>query len=57
MKYTPLILIQIITYLLPFSAFAEIKTVTHTLKQPFGGSQSPDDARTAGFCQGKARSA
>ena len=39
--------------LLPFSAFAEIKTVIHTLKQPFGGSQSPDDARTAGIARAK----
>jgi tetratricopeptide (TPR) repeat protein len=39
--------------LLPLSAFAEIKTVTHTFKQPFGGSQSPDDARTAGIARAK----
>ena len=38
---------------LPLSAFAEIKTVTHTLKQSFGGSQSPDDARTAGIARAK----
>jgi tetratricopeptide (TPR) repeat protein len=43
-----------ITFLfLPLSAFTEIKTVTHTLKQPFGGSQSPDDARTAGIAKAK----
>ncbi len=39
--------------LLPLSAFAEIKTINHTLKQPFGGSQSPDDARTAGIARAK----
>jgi hypothetical protein len=27
--------------LLPVSAVGEIQTVTHTVKQPFGGSQSP----------------
>ncbi len=27
--------------------FAEVKTFIHTVKQPFGGSQSPDDARIA----------
>jgi hypothetical protein len=27
--------------LLPVSAFGEIQTVAHTVKQPFGGSQSP----------------
>ncbi|MDD2501764.1 MAG: tetratricopeptide repeat protein [Geobacter sp.] len=39
--------------LLPFSAHAEIKTITHTVQQPFGGSQSPDDARTAGIARAK----
>jgi tetratricopeptide (TPR) repeat protein len=41
------------TFLLPFSAYAEIKTITHAVKQPFGGSQSPDDARTAGIARAK----
>ncbi len=49
-----LIIIALFAFLLlPLSAFAEIKTVTHTLKQPFGGSQSPDDARTAGIARAK----
>jgi len=39
--------------LLPYPAFAEIKTITHTVQQPFGGSQSPDDARTAGIARAK----
>ena len=38
---------------IPLSAFAEIKTVTHIVQQPFGGSQSPDDARTAGVARAK----
>jgi len=46
-------IIALTTFLLPFPAFAEIKTVTNTVKQPFGGSQSPDDARTAGIARAK----
>ncbi|MEI6155332.1 MAG: tetratricopeptide repeat protein [Deltaproteobacteria bacterium] len=30
-----------------------MKTVTHTVKQPFGGSQSPDDARIAAVAKAK----
>jgi len=45
--------ILVATFLHPFSALAEIKTVTHTVQQPFGGSQSPDDARTAGIARAK----
>jgi tetratricopeptide (TPR) repeat protein len=49
-----LIIITLFAFLLlPLNALAEIKTVTHTLKQPFGGSQSPDDARTAGIARAK----
>ncbi|MDY7001281.1 MAG: tetratricopeptide repeat protein [Thermodesulfobacteriota bacterium] len=39
--------------LLAASAFAEIRTYTHTVKQPFGGSQSPDDARIAAIARAK----
>ena len=39
--------------LLPVSAFGEIQTVTHTVKQSFGGSQSPDDARIAAVAKAK----
>lgn len=39
--------------ILPGLAFAEIKIITHTVQQPFGGSQSPDDARTAGIARAK----
>ncbi|MFZ4441488.1 MAG: tetratricopeptide repeat protein, partial [Syntrophales bacterium] len=39
--------------LLPVSAFAEIQTITHTVKQPFGGSQSPDDARISAVAKAK----
>ena len=44
---------MIISILTPVAAIAEIKTVTHTLRQPFGGSQSPDDARVAGIVKAK----
>ena len=54
MNFKFLLTIQIISSLiLSIPAFAEIKTVTHTLKQPFGGSQSPDDARIAGIARAK----
>ena len=54
MKFNFLLIIQIVSSLiLSIPAFAEIKTVTHTLKQPFGGSQSPDDARIAGIARAK----
>lgn len=43
----------ILALLFPLSAHAEIKTITHTVQQPFGGSQSPDDARTAGIARAK----
>ena len=37
----------------PTSAFCEIQTITHAVKQPFGGSQSPDDARIAAIAKAK----
>ena len=42
-----------ILLLLPVSASGEIQTITHTVKQPFGGSQSPDDARIAAVAKAK----
>jgi tetratricopeptide (TPR) repeat protein len=39
--------------LLPVSAFGEIQNITHTVKQPFGGSQSPDDARISAIAKAK----
>lgn len=39
--------------LFPTYSFGEIQTVTHTVKQPFGGSQSPDDARIAAIAKAK----
>lgn len=43
----------ILALLFPLSAHAEIKVITHTVQQPFGGSQSPDDARIAGIARAK----
>jgi len=37
----------------PTSAMAEILTYTHTVRQPFSGSQSPDDALTAAVAKAK----
>jgi tetratricopeptide (TPR) repeat protein len=39
--------------LLPVSAVGEIQAVTHTVKQSFGGSQSPDDARISAVAKAK----
>jgi len=41
------------SFLQPITSFAEIKTITHTVQQPVGGSQAPDDARTAGIARAK----
>jgi tetratricopeptide (TPR) repeat protein len=43
----------ILLLLIPVSTFGEIQTITHTVKQPFGGSQSPDDARIAAVAKAK----
>ena len=39
--------------LISTNTFAEIKTYTYTVKQRFGGSQSPDDAGIAAIAKGK----
>ena len=46
MKKTLLLLVIMFFWFLP-PAQAEIKTFVHTVRQPFSGSQSPDDARVA----------
>lgn len=40
-------------FFVPNVSSAEIKTYTHTVKQTFGGSQSPDDARVAAISKAK----
>jgi tetratricopeptide (TPR) repeat protein len=49
------ILAILLTFLLflPVSALGEIQTITHTVKQPFGGSQSADDARISALAKAK----
>ena len=42
-----------ILMLLPVSAMGEILTIRHTVKQTFGGGQSPDDARISGIALAK----
>jgi len=42
-----------ILMLLPVSAMGEILTIKHTVKQTFGGGQSPDDARISGIAKAK----
>ena len=46
-------LLLLVIILTPFISHAEIKTYTHTVKQSFGGSQSPDDARVAAIHKAK----
>ena len=43
----------ILLLLIPVSAIGEIQTITHTMKQPFGGNQSPDDARISAVAKAK----
>jgi tetratricopeptide (TPR) repeat protein len=48
-----LLLLGLIVSFSPSAAFAEVKTITRTVRQPFGGSQSPDDARIAAIARAK----
>jgi len=47
------IILFILATLLPTGAFAEIKTFTYTVKQPFCKNQSPDDVKIAAIHQSK----
>jgi tetratricopeptide (TPR) repeat protein len=53
MKIRQIVLVVILGITLASPAYAEIKTFTETVKQTFGGSQSPDDARTAAIAKAK----
>jgi len=46
-------LLSLVLVMIPCISYAEIKTYTHTVKQSFGGSQSPDDARVAAIHKAK----
>ena len=48
-----MVLCAVLLTLIPFPVRGEMKTVTHTVKQPFGGSQSADDARIAAVARAK----
>ena len=50
---TILLLLGFMVGFSPSVVFGEVKTITHTVKQPFGGSQSPDDARIAAIARAK----
>ncbi len=52
-KFSPTILVFFIFVGLPVMSWANIVTYTHTVRQPFNGSQSPDDARTAAIAKAK----
>jgi len=53
LKRTILLTLTLVITLMPHSSFAEVKTYTHTVRQPFGGSQAPDDARVAAIAKAK----
>ena len=46
-------LLLLVFILIPNISHAEIKTYIHTVKQSFGGSQSPDDARVGAIAKAK----
>ena len=50
---TVLVTFLTILMLLPVSAMGEILTIRHSVKQTFGGGQSPDDARISGIALAK----
>jgi tetratricopeptide (TPR) repeat protein len=52
MSITPAMLL-ITLLLLPVSAFGEIITIKHTIKQTFGGAKSREDARISAIAQAK----
>lgn len=47
------LIISLLFLLIATLSYAEIKTFTYTVKQPFGGSQSPDDALIASIARAK----
>jgi len=53
MKRSIVFLVVIFSFVFPFVAQAKLQTFLHTVKQPFGGSQSPDDARVAAIAKAK----
>ena len=53
MKRYIVFFIVLFSCLFPFVAQAKLQTFMHTVKQPFGGSQSPDDARVAAIAKAK----
>jgi hypothetical protein len=50
---TNLAIFLIILLLFPISAIGEIITIKQTVKQTFGGAQSPDDARISAMAKAK----
>jgi tetratricopeptide (TPR) repeat protein len=53
LTFTILLLLGFMVGFSPSAVLGEVKTVTHTVRQPFGGSQSPDDARIAAVARAK----
>ncbi|MCP4349388.1 MAG: tetratricopeptide repeat protein [Desulfobacterales bacterium] len=53
MEYSKFILVIITILFLPIAVKAEIKIFTHEVKQPFAGSQSPDEAMKSAIAKAK----
>lgn len=53
LQFSVIILSVFIAFACPLTAQATIKTFTKVVNQPFGGSQSPDDARIAAIIKAK----
>jgi tetratricopeptide (TPR) repeat protein len=51
--FWPIMLIICLQLCFVFNAEAKMETITHTVRQPFAGSQSPDDARVAAMAKAK----
>ena len=52
-KLLPIVFLCLVCFMVPAMVYAEIQTVVSTVRQPFAGSQSPDDARVAATAKAK----
>ncbi len=51
--FWPIVLTICLQLCFVFNTEAKMETITHTVRQPFAGSQSPDDARVAAMAKAK----
>ena len=52
-KLLPVVFLSLVCFMAPGLVQAEVQTVVSTVRQPFAGSQSPDDARVAATAKAK----